>query len=188
MLQRFFMLSSLWLACSSVWADDYSSALADFKSAAGTESFFSEAYGYALFPTIGKGGAVIGGAFGRGRVYKSGGYTGDSSMAQLSLGFQLGGQAFRQIIFFRHKKAYDRFISGTFEFGAEASAVAVTIAAQAKAGTNGAMASGNESSSGDSSVAGVWAEGMAVFTLARGGFMYEASIGGQKYSFQPVKG
>jgi lipid-binding SYLF domain-containing protein len=186
MLKRIFLIGLLGLAWAPAWADKFAATLADFKYADGTEQFFSEAYGYALFPSIGKGGFVVGGAFGRGRVYRGGGHSGDTSVAQLSLGFQLGGQAYSQIIFFRNQAAYERFTNGTFEFGAEASAVAITLAAQAKAGTNGAMASGNESSSGDAAVRGTWSEGMVVFTLARGGLMYEASIGGQKFSFQPV--
>ena len=168
------------------WADEYSAALGDFKSASGTAPFFSQAYGYALFPTIGKGGFVVGGAYGEGRVYRGGAYVGDSSVVQLSIGFQLGGQAYSQIVFFRDKVAFDRFTSGSFEFGAEASAVALTLGAQAKAGTTGASASGNESSSGDASAAAEWSGGMAVFTLAKGGLMYEASIGGQKFSYRPV--
>jgi lipid-binding SYLF domain-containing protein len=136
-----------------------------------------------LFPTIGKGGIGIGAAHGSGRVYEKGKYVGDTSMTQLSVGLQLGGQAYSQIIFFQNKSALDEFTSGNFEFGAQASAVAITAGASAQAGTagTGAGASGNESHAG---TAGGYQKGMAVFTVAKGGLMYEASIGGQKFSYK----
>jgi lipid-binding SYLF domain-containing protein len=104
-------------------------------------------------------------------------------MTQLSVGLQLGGQAYSQMIFFQNKSALDEFTSGNFEFGAQASAVAITAGASAQAGTTGtnAGASGNESHAG---TAGGYQKGMAVFTVAKGGLMYEASIGGQKFSYK----
>ena len=170
----------------SASAEKFADALEDFRAATGTQAFFADAYGYAIFPTIGKGGIGIGGAYGKGRVYERNLYTGDTSMAQLSIGFQLGGQAYSQIVFFRDKDAHDEFASGNFEFGAEASAVALTLGAQAQAGTTGASASGNESNSGDASGSTQWAAGMAIFTLAKGGLMYEASIAGQKFNYKPA--
>ena len=186
MWKQALLVSVSLLGCNLATADDYDTALADFHAANGTKDYFIQSYGYAVFPTVGKGGIGLGGAYGKGRVYRGATHMGDTSMVQLSIGFQLGGQAYSQIIFFQNKEAYDRFTSGSFEFGAEASAVALTLGAQAKAGTTGASASGNESSVGDASVAGHWATGMAVFTLAKGGLMYEASIGGQKFSFRPL--
>ncbi len=184
MPKRFLLACALFVVAVPAWADGFDNALADFKAASGTADFFSTAYGYALFPTIGKGGFGIGGAYGKGRVYRGGAHVGNSSVVQLSIGFQLGGQAYSQIIFFQNKDTFDHFTSGSFEFGAEASAVALTLGAQAKAGTTGASASGNESSSGDASASADWVRGMAVFTLAKGGLMYEASIGGQKFSYK----
>lgn len=186
MLRRLILPLALLLVSAPGWADAYDKALANFQAATGTGPFFAEAYGYALFPTVGKGGLGIGAAYGKGRVYEGGVHTGFSSVGQVSIGFQLGGQAYSQIIFFKDKAAHDEFTSGNFEFGAEASAVAVTLAAQAKAGTSGASASGNEASSGDASGSTYWSGGMAVFTLAKGGLMYEASIGGQKFGYRPV--
>ncbi|MGI9329806.1 MAG: YSC84-related protein [Gammaproteobacteria bacterium] len=167
-------------------ADSFDDAIAKFRAADGTQTFFSQAYGYAVFPTVGKGGIGIGGAYGKGRVYEAGAYTGDTSMAQLTIGFQLGGQAYSQIVFFQDKAAHDKFTSGNFEFGAEASAVAITLGAQAKAGTTGASAGGNEAISGEAAAATGWTVGMAIFTLAKGGLMYEASIGGQKFNYKRV--
>jgi len=169
-------------AVASATDDRYSEALKEFKQATELQKFFHSAYGYALFPMIGKGGIVIGGAYGSGRVYKAGEYVGDSKMTQVSVGFQLGGQAYREIIFFRDKKAFDKFTSGNFEFGAQASAVAINLGASAQAGTSGNSASAGQSGrkqTGNS----VYVNGMAPFTATQGGLMYEATLSGQSFSF-----
>ena len=121
---------------SSAWAADdakYEEARGIFQQAGESGSFFNNSYGYALFPTIGKGGIGIGGAHGKGRVYVNGKHVGDTSMTQLTIGLQLGGQAYSQIIFFQDKRAFDEFSSGNFEFGAQATAVAITAGASASA-------------------------------------------------------
>ena len=150
---------------------------------AGAQDYFNNAYGYAMFPTIGKGGMGIGGAYGEGQVYKQGSYVGDTSMAQVTIGFQLGGQAFSQIIFFQDKRSFDEFTSGNFEFGAQATAVALTAGVSAEASTkgSGASASGGQN---NANIVGQYSKGMAVFTIAKGGLMYEASIGGQKFTYK----
>src|SRR5207244_7678697 len=102
--------------------------------------YFQTAYGYAVFPTIGKGGVGIGGAYGEGHVYEKGKYIGNASMTQITVGFQLGGQAYSEIIFFQDQAALKNFTSGNFEFGAEASAVAITAAAGAGTSTTGSSA------------------------------------------------
>jgi len=141
----------------------------------------AESYGYAVLPTIGKGGMGIGGAGGTGCVYAGGKHTGNVSMAQVTIGWQLGGQAYSQLILFKNADTYKEFTQGNFEFGADASAVALTYGASAEAGTQGASAT-----AGDTKGTGMWKRGMAIFTLAKGGLMYEASIGGQKYNFKPL--
>jgi lipid-binding SYLF domain-containing protein len=88
------------LTVTPAWADDYQQTISVFKKAEASGKFFHNAYGYDVFPTVGKGGAGIGGAYGKGRVYQKGKYIGDSSMIQVSAGFQLGGEGFSQIIFF----------------------------------------------------------------------------------------
>jgi lipid-binding SYLF domain-containing protein len=150
------------------------------------QPYFKNAYGYAIFPTIGKGGIGIGGAHGSGQVYVGDKVTGKTSMTQLTIGLQLGGQAYSQIIFFEDKRAYQEFTSGNFEFGAQASAVAITAGAQAQAGTTGAAASASPGGSAGAQAATKYQKGMAVFTRAKGGLMYEAAIGGQKFSFEPI--
>lgn len=165
-------------------ADEYQATIDVFKKAVESKGFFGSAYGYAVFPTIGKGGAVIGGAYGKGRVYRRGTYVGNTSMTQLSVGFQLGGQAYSQIVFFQDEAAFKRFTTGKFAFGAEASAVAITAGASAKANTTGATATASGTEEHAKAV-GDYVNGMAVFTVAKGGLMYEASINGQKFNYKP---
>jgi lipid-binding SYLF domain-containing protein len=180
---RMFALLSMALFISPAWADEYQDTINLFKKAGESGRFFGSAYGYAVFPTIGKGGVGIGGAHGNGRVYERGRYIGDTSMTQLTVGFQLGGQAYSQIIFFEDARALNEFTSGNFEFGAEASAIAITAAADAKGTTAGASA-GASVSKHDAKTAGGYHKGMAIFTVAKGGLMFEASVGGQKFKFK----
>jgi len=146
------------------------------------EKFHKSAYGYAVFPTIGKGGIGIGGAHGTGGVYKSGAKTGDVSMTQISIGFQLGGQAYRQVIYFEDQRAFNEFTTGSFEFSAQAEAIAITSSAGAQAGTEGSSASANEAQAEAS-----YHKGMIIFTMGKGGLMFQAALGGQKYDYTPVK-
>jgi hypothetical protein len=108
-------------------------------------------------------------------------------MTQVTIGLQLGGQAYSQIIFFEDQRAFDEFTSGNFEFGAQASAVAITAAASAEATTTGssAGASAGKHDATTTTAGTEYHKGMAVFTVAKGGLMYEASIGGQKFSYTP---
>src|SRR2546428_4843443 len=111
-------LLALALPVTSAWAGEYQDTINVFKKAGESGRYFKTAYGYAVFPTIGKGGVGIGGAFGNGRVYERGKYVGDTSMTQLTVGFQLGGQAYSEIIFFEDQRSFKDFTSGNFEFGA----------------------------------------------------------------------
>ena len=139
--------------------------IARFKeSDPGLDRFFEQAAGYAVFPTVGKGGVGVGGAYGKGRLYQRGRYVGDTSMTQLTIGFQWGGQAYSEVIFFENERALSEFKEGNFEFGAQASAIAAHIGASADA---------------------AYEQGVAVFTVAKGGLMYEASVGGQKFRYYP---
>jgi lipid-binding SYLF domain-containing protein len=169
---------------AAAYADSYSDTIELFRNAGDSGGFFKTSYGYAVFPTIGKGGLVVGAAHGSGRVYAQGKYVGDTSMTQLSVGLQLGGQAYSQIIFFQDKRSLDEFESGNFEFGADASAVAITAAAGASAGTTGANA-GASGGKKDASTAGSYYKGMAVFTIVKGGAMYQATVAGQKFKYTP---
>ncbi len=141
-------------------------AIAEFKRAdPGIARVFSSAYGYVVFPSVGKGAVGIGGARGSGYVYRRERFVGRSTLTQVTVGFQLGGQVYREVIFFEDKGAFDDFTRGHFALSAQASAVAVKAGASANLGYKG---------------------GVAIVTMAKGGLMYEASVGGQKFSYRPV--
>jgi lipid-binding SYLF domain-containing protein len=181
----FALLALLTIMAAPLRADEWTDTEALFKNAGQSGAHFKDAYGYAVFPTIGKGGIGIGGAHGKGRVYAKGKYVGDTSMTQLTVGLQLGGQAFSEIIFFEDERAFKEFTSGNFEFGAQASAVAITAGASASAGTTGGTA-GASGGKKDATTAGDYHKGMAIYTIAKGGLMYEAAVGGQKFSYKPL--
>lgn len=164
-------------------ADKYNNTIEIFKKAEATQPFFKSAYGFAVFPTIGKAGIVVGGAYGKGQVYRGGKVTGETSMMKASIGLQLGGQAYSEMIFFEDERAYNDFTSGNFEFDLTASAVAITAGMQAKAGTEGASAGASAGPATGTQAKISYQKGMAVFIHTKGGLMYEASIGGQKFGF-----
>jgi lipid-binding SYLF domain-containing protein len=183
-LNRIFLILTLTVApFSGAWADEYADTIKVFKEAGESGTFFDKSYGYAVFPTIGKGGIGIGGAYGKGRVYEQGKYVGDTSMTQVSIGLQLGGQAYSQIVFFEDKRAFDNFISGNFEFGVEASAVAITAGASAQTTTTGSSAGASGGQHDATTKGSTFNKGMAIFTVAKGGLMYQASVSGQKFSY-----
>lgn len=181
------LIATLALAAAPVLADEYDDTIAVFKNAGESATFFKKSHGWAVFPTIGKGGLGVGAAHGSGRVYEQGKYVGDTKMTQLSVGLQAGGQAFSQIVFFKDKRALDEFTSGSFEFEATAQAVAITAAAGATTSTTGSSA-GASGGKKDATTVGDFHKGMAVFTVAKGGLMYQAAVGGQKFSYKPKGG
>ena len=176
----------LMFVSSVAWADDDADTIRIFRKAGESGSFFSKSYGYAVFPTIGKGGLVVGAAHGDGRVYAKGKRIGTTSMTQLSVGLQAGGQAYSEIIFFQDKAALGQFTSGNFEFGAGFNAIAITASAGATAGSSGAGASASGTKEHASTAASYY-KGVAIFTVAKGGLMYEASVNGQKFSYKADK-
>ena len=138
-------------------------ALKKFKRIGRLKPYFKEAAGFAVFPNIAKAGLGFGGTRGSGEVFEDGKVIGSATVTQLSFGVQLGVQAFSQIIFFQNKRDLDRFTDGNFEFGASASAALITEGANASVD---------------------YTNGVAVMTFSKGGLMYEASIGGQKFTFK----
>jgi lipid-binding SYLF domain-containing protein len=168
-------------------ADSYDETIHVFKHAGKSGTFFAKAYGYAVFPTVGGAGFVIGAAHGKGRVYAHGKLTGDTTVNLLSAGLQAGAKAYSEIIFFEDKRALDDFESGHFQFGADASAVAITAGAEAGAGTNGVSSEASAEAS-NANTSGEYFNGMAVFTLAKGGLMYAATISGQQFTYTPRGG
>ena len=141
-------------------------AKAEFISKDGLmKGIFEKAYGYVIFPNVGKGGLGVGGAAGNGVVYEQNNMVGMAKLSQVSIGFQAGGQAYREAIFFESKKEMNQFKDSRFEFSAQVSAVAVTAGASANAKYTG---------------------GVMVFTMQKGGLMYEASVGGQKFRYNKL--
>jgi lipid-binding SYLF domain-containing protein len=126
------------------------------------KNLFSHAYGYAIFPNVGKGGLGLGAAAGNGAVYQNGNLIGMAQMTQVTVGFQGGGQAYREVIFFENEETLNRFKQNNIKLSAQASAVAVTAGASANA---------------------KYKNGVMIFTQTKGGLMYEASVGGQKFKF-----
>lgn len=179
------MAASITVARADPSPAQYEETVALFKHAGKSAVYFHHSYAYAVFPTVGEGAFVVGGAGGKGGVFVGGLQTGVATLAQVSVGFQAGGKAFSEIIFFEDKRSLEEFESGNFEFGADASVTAITAAADAGVGTTGgqAGASGGEK---DARTAGHYYKGMAVFTIAKGGLMYQAAVAGQKFSYKPV--
>lgn len=131
----------------------------------GLAEFFEKSVGYAVFPTVGKGAIGVGGAYGRGQLYESGSVVGYCTLTQATIGLALGGQSYTELIFFETAEALERFKSGNFAFAAQASAVALKSGAAANA---------------------KYENGVAVFTMGEAGLMYEASVGGQKFTYEPI--
>ena len=178
------VVAGLALTMGVAQAGKYADTETLFRNAGESGTFFKKSYAYAVFPTVGEAGFIVGGALGKGRVYVHHHFVGNTTMTQGSIGFQAGGKAYSQIIFFEDKQSLEQFQSGSFEFSAGASAVAITASAQASASTDGssAGASGYEKAAAN---VGSFYKGMAVFTIAKGGLMYAATIAGQHFSYSP---
>jgi lipid-binding SYLF domain-containing protein len=184
-LSRFLSVPLVLLLGSGVaYANEYDETIQLFKHAGESAVFFTDCYAYAVFPTIGAGGLIVGGARGEGQVYVHDRLVGDAVMTQLSVGLQAGGKAFSEIIFFQDKRALDEFESGKFEFAAGASAVAITAGASASVGTDRAS-SGASAGKSNATTNGNYQTGMAVFTIAKGGLMFAADISGEKFAYTP---
>jgi hypothetical protein len=164
------ILVSVGFSVSPAIADKYADTIEVFKKSSAVKPFFGNAYGYVVFPTVGKGGMVVGGAYGSGQVYAKGAVTGTAELVKLTVGFQLGGQAFSQMVFFEDKRAYDEFTSGSFEFDAGVSAVAITAGVQAKAGTEGATAGASAGPGHGSAGGSEILQGHGSFCPRQGGF------------------
>ena len=148
-----------------------------FQDAGESAGFFKKSYGYAVFPTIGKAGLGIGGAHGSGCVYEKGKQVGTAKMNQVSFGWQAGAQGYSLLVFFEDDRAFKEFTSGNFEFGAKASAVAIT--AGASAGASGGKKDATTKTAG-------YEKGIASFSIIKGGLMYEAALAGAKFKYDPL--
>jgi lipid-binding SYLF domain-containing protein len=168
-------------------AAECAEAIKLFKDAGESAGYFKDSYGYAVFPTIGKAGLGIGGAHGSGCVFRQGKQVGTAKMNQVSFGWQAGAQGYSLLVFLEDERAFNEFTSGNFEFGAKASAVAITAGASASAGTSGtsAGASGGKNDATTKSRTG-YEKGVASFSIIKGGLMYEAALGGAKFKYKPL--
>lgn len=186
----FIILALLFIGTPSFAASEeggkYTATMQVFRDSDAVKRFFDDCYAYALFPTIGKAGFWVGGSYGKGWVYRNGEITGRVSVIEGSIGFQFGGKAFSEIIFFQDKRAYDEFISGSFEFDATVQATVVTAGAGAQAGSTGGTAEATAGPKTGVQASTNYYKGIAVFVHSKGGLMIEASVGGQKFSFTPL--
>ena len=175
-------VTSLLLGVGAAHAAGYKEAIHMFKSANQSAPFFKDSYGYAIFPTVGEGSFIVGGAHGDGRVYEHGVMVGKTSITQLSVGWQAGGEAYSEIIFFKDKPALDAFESGNFQFGAGVSVVVITAGASASADTTGVQSSASGGQN-NAAVTGAYNNGMVVFTIVKGGLQGGVSVEGEKFSY-----
>ena len=172
-------------------ADDDAAKCAEtvklFQDAGESAGYFKNSYGYAVFPTIGKAGLGIGGARGSGCVFQQGKHVGKATMTQVSFGWQAGAQGYSLLVFFEDERSFKEFTSGNFEFGAKASAVAITAGASAGAGTSGTSSgvSGGKNDATTKTRTG-YEKGLASFSIVKGGLMYEAALGGAKFKYDPL--
>ena len=148
-----------------IMADSKEAQAAFIKTDPGLKKWFADSYGYVIFPNVGKGGVIVGGAGGNGTVYEKGKTIGTANMVQATVGAQIGGKAYREVIFFETKGALDRFRENKFEFSSQISAVALKTGVSANA---------------------KYTDNVAVFTEDKGGLMAEVSVGGQKFTFKPL--
>jgi len=181
------ILGILVAAYSTALADSHADTIALFKQSPAVHPFFDSSYGYAVFPMVGKGAIIFGATYGKGKVYRGGTATGTAELNKMTVGFQLGGQAFSEIVFFEDQRAYDEFTKGAFNFDVNASAVAITVGAQASAGSLGSSAGASAGPSTGNQASSKYYKGMATFIHAKGGLMLEASIGGQTFVFKPYE-
>lgn len=146
-------------------ADEVSFTISRFMDQdPGLKIFFDQAYGYAVFPNVGKGAYIVGGTYGEGMVYEKAALVGYARIIEASLGLQIGAQGFSEIIFFKDKETMDDFKNSNLKFTAQASAIAVTAGVAAKTDYD---------------------NGVALFILPKGGLMADASVGGQKFTYEP---
>jgi lipid-binding SYLF domain-containing protein len=172
-------------AAPAAMADEFDDAARLFHDAGQSAWYFNHSYAHAVFPEVGKGGLILGAAHGEGKVYREHRWIGDTSLTQVSVGLQAGGQTYAEIIFFQDKRAFQEFTAGNFGIGGNVSAVVITAGASGEAnaatGTTGGASGGKH----DATTTGGYTNGIAVFTIIKGGAMLQAAVGGQKFTYKP---
>ena len=179
-------VAAMLLFAGAASADDYDDTIAVFKKSGESAAFFNNSHGYAVFPSIGKGGLGVGAAHGSGRVYEQGKYVGDVKMNQISVGLQAGGQAFSQIIFFEDKRSFDEFIERQLRVRRDGPGRGDYRLGDCQRRIDG-YERGRCRRPERCEHGRAYRKGMAVFTIAKGGLMYQAAIGGQKFKYKAKK-
>jgi lipid-binding SYLF domain-containing protein len=169
-------------------ADEFDDAAKLFHDAGQSAWYFNHSYAHAVFPSVGKGALIVGAAHGDGKVYRNHKYIGDTSLTQVTVGVQAGGEAFTEIIFFKDKQAFDAFTAGNFGLAADVTAVAITAGASGEAAADTGETAGASGGKRDATTSGSYTHGVAVFTIIKGGAMVQAAVGGQKFSYKPAGG
>ncbi|MBS0377573.1 MAG: lipid-binding SYLF domain-containing protein [Proteobacteria bacterium] len=180
------LAAMLLLGTATADAGRYADTIELFKNAGASAQFFKDSYAYAVFPSIGQGALVVGGAHGKGHVYVQDKYVGNTTMTQVSVGFQAGGRAYSMIIFLQDKRAFDEFTGGNYEFGADVNATAITAGASGQVGTTGASSGASGGQKDATTTGSSYYKGMAVFTIVKGGAMVQAAVAGQKFTYKAV--
>ena len=170
----------------SAYADNFDGTMDLFESSPVLQPYFDNSFGYAVFPKVGKGGLFFGASHGKGQVYRLGKLVGKVELNEFTVGLQFGGQTFSEIIFFQDERAFDEFARGGFELDASVSAAAVNLGLQAQLGTGGTSASTGKGASSTKQADNGYNKGFAIFVHPRGGLMFELSLGGQGFIYEPL--
>lgn len=177
------MIAVVLAFANATWADKFDDAIASFKSSPKSSTYFEKAYGYAVFPEIGKAGLIVGGEHGDGQVYVKGKQVGTASLTSLSVGAQAGAKEYAEIIFFHKQSDFDKFRGGEFQLAGNMEATLITMNASASAGTETSSAEASTTKY-NAATGGGYNNGVAVFVVARGGLMAGIAVGGQKIKYQ----
>ena len=185
-MKTFVFAMSLALTAGVAFADKYDEALTTFKQSPKSSTFFGKSIGYVIFPDVGKAGFIVGGEHGDGKVYEKGKFIGTASITQVSVGAQAGAKEYSEVIFFHKPEDLAKFKGGDFELAGNLEATAVTLNASASAGTSSSSAEASTSKE-NAATGGGFNNGVAVFTIVKGGLLAGASVGGQKLKFKAAE-
>jgi lipid-binding SYLF domain-containing protein len=185
-MKTFLFATALVLMAGAAYADKYDDAIAVFKQSPKSSKFFAKSYGYAIFPDVGKAGFIVGGEHGDGKVFEKGKWIGTASLTQVSVGAQAGAKEYAEIIFFHKPEDLAKFKGGDFEIAGNMEATAITLNASASAGTSSSSAEASTSKE-NAATGGGYNNGVAVFTVVKGGLLAGLSVGGQKLKFEANK-
>ena len=185
-LKRVLMTAAVLAFANAAWADKFDEAITSFKQAPKSGKYFEKAYGYAIFPDVGKAGFIVGGEHGDGKVYQKGKFVGTASMTSVSVGAQAGAKEYAEIIFFHKKADFEKFRGGEFQLAGNMEATLVTMNASASAGTETSSAEASTTRN-NAATGGGYNNGVAVFVVARGGLMAGVAVAGQKIKYKELK-